>query len=218
MRVADYLGKFWTGAEVMYGVIIAMTFTSMLRGVPFILQGVLTNIVLAALFCCIAWGIADGLFYLWERNYIIRRENKTIELSKRGEGKGPALSLIGEQLDDTILRNIPKENRLPLYEKLVQFLSTVQEREKFSARGALTIVIGTFLLSAGAGLIVVAPFFLIDNVTQALNVSNLCGIFLLFLVGYTRAFDRNLLSKIMMGFASSCIGILISAITVILGG
>ncbi|HQA81336.1 MAG TPA: hypothetical protein PLV96_11130, partial [Methanoregulaceae archaeon] len=65
MRVADYLGKFWTGAEVMYGVIIAMTFTSMLRGVPFILQGVLTNIVLAALFCCIAWGIADGLFYLW---------------------------------------------------------------------------------------------------------------------------------------------------------
>ena len=218
MRVADYLGKFWTGAEVMYGVIIAMTFTSMLRGVPFILQGVLTNIVLAALFCCIAWGIADGLFYLWERNYIIRRENKTIELSKRGEGKGPALSLIGEQLDDTILRNIPMENRRPLYEKLVQFLSSVQEREKFSAGGALTIVIGTFLLSAGAGLIVVAPFFLIDNVTQALNVSNLCGIFLLFLVGYTRAFDRNLLSKIMMGFASSCIGILISAITVILGG
>jgi len=218
MRVADYLGKFWTGAEVMYGVIIAMTFTSMLRGVPFILQGVLTRIVLAALFCCIAWGIADGLFYLWERNYIIRRENKTIELSKKAGQKEPALTLIGEQLDDTILRNIPQENRLHLYEKLVQFLSTVQEREKFSALGALTIVFGTFLLSAGAGLIVVAPFFLIDNVLQALNVSNLCGILLLFGVGYTRALQRNFLSKIIMGFASSCIGIIISAITVILGG
>lgn len=78
MRVAaDYLGKFWTGAEVMAGVIIARLLQAC-QGVPFILQGILTKIVLAALFCCIAWGIADGLFYLWERNYIIRRENKTI--------------------------------------------------------------------------------------------------------------------------------------------
>ncbi len=84
-----------------------------------------------------------------------------------------------------IFRNIPLENRLHLSEKLVRFLSPVQEREKISARGALTIISGTFLLSAGAGLNVVAPFFLIDTVGQALNVSNLCGILLLFVVGYT---------------------------------
>jgi hypothetical protein len=37
------------------------------------------TVVYSALFCCIAWGIADGLFYAWERRYNIRTENKIIE-------------------------------------------------------------------------------------------------------------------------------------------
>lgn len=96
MRIADYPGKFWTGPEVMYGVIIAMTFTGMFGGVPFILRGFLTKIVLAALFCCITRGMADRLLSLWERNYIIRQENLTIERSKMGDEKDPALTLFGE--------------------------------------------------------------------------------------------------------------------------
>ena len=218
MGLADYIGKFWTGAEVMYGVIIAMTFTSVLRGYPYMFEIVLNQVILAALFCCIAWGVADGLFYLWERNYIIRRENKTIELAKSEENDDSAISLIGEQLDDTILRNIPGENRVQLYQKLTRFLSTVDEREKLSPRQALTIIFGTFLLSSGAGLVVVFPFFVIDDVMQALILSNISGILLLFIVGYSRAFERNFLSRIINGFASAFIGIIISVITVVLGG
>jgi VIT1/CCC1 family predicted Fe2+/Mn2+ transporter len=218
MGLADYIGKFWTGAEVMYGVIIAMTFTSVLRGYPYVFEIVLNRIILAALFCCIAWGVADGLFYLWERNYIIRRENKTIELTKSEGNDDSAISLIGEQLDDTILRNIPGENRVQLYQKLTRFLSTVDEREKLSPLQALTIIFGTFLLSSGAGLAVVFPFFIIDDVMQALILSNISGILLLFIVGYSRAFERNLLSRIINGFASAFIGIIISVITVVLGG
>jgi hypothetical protein len=217
MRLSDYLGRFWTGAEVMYGVIIAMTFTSVFRSSPVIFDAVIPKIVLAALFCCIAWGIADGLFYFWERNYIIRRENMTIQLSKSGQNE-PALSLIGEQLDDTILRTIPENQRLTLYEKLVQFLSTVEAREKVPWQAALTIILGTFVLSAGAGLVVVSPFFFLDDARQALGVSNLLGIVLLFIVGYMRALDRNVLMKVMFGIGSSLIGIIIAGITVVLGG
>lgn len=218
MGLADYIGKYWAGAEVIYGVIIAMTFTSILRGYPAVFEFVLQRTIYAALFCCIAWGIADGLFYLWERNYIIRRENTIIQFSKSGEQKESALSLIGEQLDDTILRNIPKENRVQLYEKLSQFLSGAESREKVSFREAATIVSGTFLLSAGAGLLVVTPFFLIENVEQALKISNLVGIFLLFGVGYFRALDRNFFSRVIFGFGSSLIGIVIAGITIVLGG
>lgn len=218
MEVADYIGKFWAGAEVMYGVIIAMTFTSMFRGYPLMLEQVITKVILAALFCCIAWGIADGMFYLWERNYIIRRENKTIEFSKKARESESALALIGEQLDDTILRNIPGEKKHELYEKLSQFLSTVQEREIISLREAVIIIIGTFLLSAGAGFIIVFPFFVIDEISQALIVSNLCGILLLFVVGYTRALERTFFSRIVLGLSSAFIGIIITLITVALGG
>lgn len=217
-RLADYIGKFWTGAEVMYGVIIAMTFTSILRGSPAVLEIAFNKVILAALFCCIAWGIADGLFYVWERNYIIRRENKVIEFSKSPRQNESALSLIGEQLDDTILRNIPGENRLQLYEKLIQFLSGVEAKEYITPLQAVTIALGTFLLSAGAGLFVVLPFFIIPDVQKALIVSNLSGIFLLFGVGYLRAFDRDLFSKILFGLGSSMVGIIIAAITVVFGG
>jgi len=218
MALADYIGKFWAGAEVMYGVIIAMTFTSVLRGYPAVFEIVITRVVYAALFCCIAWGIADGLFYFWERGYIIRRENKIIRFSQSAQENESALSLIGEELDDTILRNIPPENRLLLYQKLVQVLSGVDAREKISPHEAMTIILGTFILSAGAGLIVVIPFFVIHDVEQALLLSNALGILLLFGVGYFRALDRNVLPRVLYGFVSSLIGIFIAGITVVLGG
>jgi hypothetical protein len=218
MALADYIGKYWAGAEVMYSVIIAMTFTSVLRGYPVVFGFVLNKVILAALFCCVAWGLADGLFYCWERGYIIRHENKIIEFSKSPEKAGSAIALIEEQLDDTILRNIPPEGRATLYEKLVSYLSTVGGREKLTSREAATIIGGTFILSAVAGLIVVSPFFFITNVVRALGVSNLLGIFLLFGVGYFRAIEKDTRSRLLMGFGSSLIGIIIAGITVVLGG
>jgi hypothetical protein len=68
MRLADYIGKYWAGAEVIYAVIIAMTFTSVLRSFIFDAEKAVNTVVYSALFCCIAWGIADGAFYAWERN------------------------------------------------------------------------------------------------------------------------------------------------------
>jgi VIT1/CCC1 family predicted Fe2+/Mn2+ transporter len=218
MALADYIGKFWAGAEVMYGVIIAMTFTSVLRGVPDMYPVVVRNVVFAALFCCIAWGIADGLFYLWERNYIIRQENRIIAFSQSAWQREDAMSLLGEQLDDSILRNVSEGERRLLYDRISQILSGVDSRKRMSPRDAATIVIGTFLLSAGAGAIVVSPFFVIGNAGQALVVSNLAGIFLLFGIGYFRALERDLLSKVLFGFVSSLIGIIIAVITVVLGG
>jgi hypothetical protein len=201
MSVAEYIGKFWAGAEVMYGIIITMTFTSVLRGYPVAMQFVIYGVIFAALFCCIAWGFADGMFYSWERNYIIRRENKVIEYSKSRKTES-AVSLIGEELDDTILRNIPSEDREKLYERLVDFLSTVERKEKLSFREAMKIIFGTFVLSAGAGLVVVSPFFVIGNVQQALAISNLLGILLLFGVGYFRAVENKFSTRVVFGFGS----------------
>jgi hypothetical protein len=218
MALADYIGKFWAGAEVMYGVIIAMTFTSMLRGYPAAFDIILDKIIVAALACCMAWGIADGLFYVWERNYLIRQENRMIDIAKTDQQNKSAISLLAGQLDDTILRKLSEETRWKLYDKLTRYLSMVDVRENLSLRDTLIIIFGTFIRSAAAGVIVVIPFFIIQNVQQALIISNLAGIILLFGVGYLRALERDLFSKVLYGFASSFIGITITVITVILGG
>ena len=218
MTLVDYIGRYWAGAEIIYGVIIAMTFTSVLRETPGVLDVVMYRVALTALFCCIAWGIADGLFYSWERGYIVRQENRIIQLSKSAEQTESAIPLIGEQLDDTILRTIPPEERRTLYQKLAEYLSRVDVLEKMTTRDSFAIIGGTFLRSAGAGLVVVAPFFLMDDAGAALWVSNLLGILLLFGVGYTRSLDKRPLARITYGFGTSLLGFIIAGITVVLGG
>ena len=225
MSLSEYIGKYWTGAEAIYGVIIVMTFTSVLRSNGVVFEQMHATIILAALACCIAWGITDGLFYVWERSSILRQENHVIRLS-RSESQGEsAVSLVGDELDDTILRYIPREKRLDLYRKLVQYLSGAQEGNRMSLRDTATIVLGTSLLSLGAGLVVVVPFFLgsfpvlhLGDAEIALKVSNLLGILLLFGVGVYRAVRRDLASKIISGFGTALIGIIIAGITIALGG
>jgi VIT1/CCC1 family predicted Fe2+/Mn2+ transporter len=218
VTLVDYIGRYWAGAEIIYGVIIAMTFTSVARETPEFLDAVIYQAALAALFCCIAWGIADGLFYSWERGYLVRQENRIIELSKSAEQQDSAIPLVGEQLDDTILRVVPPGERRNLYRKLVEYLSRVDTRGQMTLRDSLSIVWGTFIRSAGAGFTVVIPFFLIDNNGAALAVSNLLGILLLFGVGYMRSPDRRPLARLIMGFGTSLLGIIIAGITVVLGG
>jgi VIT1/CCC1 family predicted Fe2+/Mn2+ transporter len=87
-----------------------------------------------------------------------------------------------------------------------------------TAGESLVITGGTFIRSAVAGLVVVAPLFLIDNNPAALAVSNLLGILLLFLVGTLRALDRDPVARILSGVGTSLIGIVIATITVVLGG
>jgi VIT1/CCC1 family predicted Fe2+/Mn2+ transporter len=218
VSLVDYVGRYWAGAEIIYGVIIAMTFTSVLRETPEFLDALVYQAAMTALFCCIAWGIADGLFYSWERGYIVRQENRIIQLAKSAEEKESAIPLIGGQLDDTILRTIPAAERQNLYQKLVEYLSRVDAREKMTTRDSLAIIGGTFLRSAGAGFVVVIPFFLIDDNGTALAASNLLGILLLFGVGYMRSLDQRPLSRLVMGFGTSLLGIIIAGITVVLGG
>jgi hypothetical protein len=217
MKLSDYIGRYWASAEVMYAVVIAMTFTSTLRGHIAIFEMLYQTVVYSALFCCIAWGIADGLFYAWERRYNIRTENKIIESSK-SKNSEVAISLIREELDDTILRNINEKNREELYQKLVKHLAEVGIKEKPSTRDAVNIILGTFLASTIAGLVVVAPFFLMDNLNMALDMSNMLGILLLFIIGYYRAHERNLSAKVTMGLGTAIIGIIIAIITTLLGG
>jgi VIT1/CCC1 family predicted Fe2+/Mn2+ transporter len=218
VSLIDYIGRYWAGAEIIYGVIIAMTFTSVLRQSPEVLSIVMHRIALTALGCCIAWGIVDGVFYSWERGYLLSQENRIRELSKSEGQKKSAIPLIAEQLDDTILRTIPGDQRLNLYRHLVGYLSRVDVREKMTLRDSLAIVGGTLLRSAGAGLVVVTPFFLMDDARAALWVSNLLGILILFAVGYIRATDRRPLPRLIYGFGTSLLGIIIVGITVILGG
>ncbi|HZW54921.1 MAG TPA: hypothetical protein VFF30_01385 [Nitrososphaerales archaeon] len=128
-RVSNYLGRFWTGTEAAYGVIIAMTFTSTLRGLSDITwQELYSTVVFTALFCCIAWGIADGFFYGWERNFNTRMQEKIVESARSSEDKKKdlAISLLHEELDDSIMGTFDAPVRQRIYERIVEYLSETE--------------------------------------------------------------------------------------------
>ena len=223
MGIADYLGRYWTGAEAMYGVIIVMTFTSTFRSFEFHTSELYTTVVLSALFCCVAWGVADGFFYAWEDAYNARSRHLIISDSKSKEKKSKALSMVKEELDDTILGSIEDSERKKLYEGIVEYLSK-NELKKERARADFLrklphYLLGTSVLSAGTGVIVLLPFFIFrSNITLALNISDIIGVVALFAIGFYRTQDSSLTKKLSTGLISSLLGIIIIAITVVLGG
>ena len=139
-KLADYIGKYWAGAEVMYAVIIAMTFTSVLWNAEFAPDFIKENIVQTALACCIAWGVADGCFYIWERKYLMRQEKQIVELAREEGKKEDAMLQVKAQLDDSILRNIEPTKRERLYEALVSELAGADEVKGLDRGWALRII------------------------------------------------------------------------------
>ncbi len=71
--------------------------------------------------------------------YIARNEDEIIEASKLAEKKETAISLIRDELDDTILRNINEKSRVELYQKLANYPAECGVKEKQSWRGMPSI-------------------------------------------------------------------------------
>ncbi|WP_319508593.1 hypothetical protein [uncultured Methanolobus sp.] len=218
MGLSDYIGRYWVGAEAIYAVILAMTFTSVLRTYIATSDASYFPLIYSALFCCIAWGIADGSFYVWERKYNLRMENDIIDMCRSKREKDAAISLIGEQLGNTILSNMAADKRQKLYGDLVVHLAAAGKKEAVSAGDILNIILGTTLVSTVAGLTVIIPFFLIEDMYFALTISNWLGISLLFVIGYYRTYEKDLFERLRSGFITAVIGMMIAAITVMLGG
>ncbi|WMW22081.1 hypothetical protein RE476_12010 [Methanolobus mangrovi] len=218
MGLSDYIGRYWVGAEAIYAVILAMTFTSVLRTYIATSDASHFPLVYSALFCCIAWGIADGSFYVWERKYNLRMENDIIDMCRSKREKDAAISLIGEQLGNTILSNIAADKRQKLYSGLVLHLAAAGRKEAVSAGDILNIILGTTLVSTVAGLTIILPFFLIEDMYFALTISNWLGISLLFVIGYYRTYEKDFFERLRSGFITAVIGMMIAAITVMLGG
>ena len=205
----------------MYSVIIVITFTSTLRNFSSNAH-IVSTVVLSALYCCIAWGLADGVFYAWEDGYNSKNHRILIEDSRTESKKPIAVSMIRDELDDTILGSIEEKDREKLYDGIVGYLARnrLKKVEKFATLRVLPhYLLGTTVLAVGTGLVVLLPFFILrQDVSLALRLSNILGIVVLFLIGFYRSQDSSTLSRISSGIISGTLGAIIVLITLLLGG
>lgn len=217
MGLADYLGRFWYSSEPMFGVIMVVCFTSVLRAYPQLAEHVLGTVLISALFCCIAWGLVDGIFYAWEAHYELDKKKKLQALVQAPAGSKKARELVEDDLGDTIVDLMDEKDKEQIYqivEKNVPGvdLGRVSPREDF-----LTVLIA-FGLVVGSSIIVILPFLIFSPVMTALKISNFTGIFLLFFMGYWREEDTRITKKLITGGFTAFIAFIITMVTIALGG
>ena len=70
----------------------------------------------------------------------------------------------------------------------------------------------------GTGAFVVLPFYLMDDLGDALVTSNIMCIMVLFIMGFYRRETKNLVEKMGSGIVTALVGVIITVVTVILGG
>jgi hypothetical protein len=217
MGLADYLGRFWYSSEPMFGVIMVVCFTSVLRAYPQLAEQVIGIVLISALFCCIAWGLVDGVFYAWEAHYELDKKKKLQARAKSPTDTKETRELVEADLGDTIVDLMDEEDKKQIYQIVEKNVPKV-DLGRVSLKDDLVTVAIAFGLVVGSSIIVILPFLIFSPVMNALKISNITGIFLLFFMGYWREEDTRFTKKLITGGFTALVALIITIVTIVLGG
>ena len=171
-------------SEVIFGLLMAMTFIGSLSVATAGREEVRTMMI-TALGCNLAWGLADAVMYL-VRTVTERTRNRSLLARLRG-GMDPAAgqALAAEALPQRFATAIGADG-LEALRRLLAELPALPAGPRLGwddFKGAL----GVFLLVVLATFPVVVPFMLLDQTAPAVRVSNLVALVMLFIAGWMLA-------------------------------
>ncbi len=172
-------------SEVLFGLIMVLTFTCSLR-LSGLDRGSVHTMLKGAIGCNLAWGIIDALFYLLacmsERGHNRKIFSQVRALAEPTAGR----RIIIDALPPVLAANLPENDIELLRQKILRLPEGNQQKWliRDDWRGAL----GVFLLVFLSTFPVVLPFIFLREPRLALRISNAIAIVMLFMAGY--AFGR----------------------------
>jgi hypothetical protein len=226
MGFSDYFGRFWFAAEPVFGVVMTLCFLAILRNqalyaYPALLERAAALVVVAAISCCIAWGIVDGFFYVFENHDLTARKNLIANYAKSRKQTDESLKMVEEDLQDTHVNVLNEDEKKKLYETIVANYSKTQSKEKVPAKKSIVTIILDMCLNLGACLVIIFPLILLRNalaIPQLLDLAVVIAIVLMFIIGFWTEIRKSLLVKARKGIIYSLLGIFITILTYVLGG
>lgn len=201
--------------EVMFGLLMALTFTGTLSVATAGREEVRT-MMLTALGCNLAWGLADAVMYL-VRTVTARTRNRTL-LARLHATRADAAAgrrILAEAMPERLADALEAEG----LESMRGRLATVPLPEhagRITARD-LKGAFGVFLMVVLATFPVVIPFMVFQQTALALRVSNALSVAMLFAAGWTLASHAGG-SRWRGGLAMAVIGTLLIGAIIALGG
>ena len=200
-------------AEILYGLIMALTFTCSIS-IANARQTEIRQLLFGALGCNLAWGLVDAVMYLI--GVLARRNrNKIIFEAVRHSEKSKARKHIADALPPVITSVMETEGLEQIRNKLINLANTTAT-VKLTTRD-IKKAIALFLLIVISTFPVVIPFVFIHDTKIALRVSNMIAIIMMFLCGWSVAKYVGF-SKWIMSIALTLIGMMLVVLTIVLGG
>jgi hypothetical protein len=210
-RVLDPVSRI---SEVLFGLIMALTFTCTLSVAEAGREEVRT-LLFGAIGCNIAWGLVDAVMYLMNR--LAERGRGLVLVGAVRDAATPesAHRIIADAVPPLLARMLTASHLETFRQGLLRTgdLPPTQGVTGEDLKGALAV----FLLVFASTFPVVVPFLLFRSLPVAMRASNLVAIVMLFALGYALARHGGY-RPWRTGLAMVALGIVLVGITIALGG
>lgn len=209
-RVLDPVDR---SSEIIFGVIMALTFTGALSTTSAGREDV-RELLVGALGCNAAWGIVDAVIFVLTRLIERGRGRTLLARLRRTPDPHAARATIGEVLPPLVARALPAEAYTELRQRLLEAPDAPPPRVTAEdLRGAVEI----FLLVFVSTLPLAVPFMLMADVGLALRASNAVALGMMFVAGWVLGRYAGWRPAV-TGFAMAALGAVLVGITIALGG
>jgi hypothetical protein len=210
-RVLDPIERI---AEVLFGLIMALTFTGSL-GAATAGRDEVRTMLIGAIGCNIAWGLVDAVMYLVNTIVERRRGRRALQRVRNAATPDEGCRILADELSADLAAVLNPAELEDVRRRLV-------ERPEPAApprlgRGDFAGALGVFLLVSLATFPVVIPFLFLHDAMPAKRISNGIAVLLLFWSGYSLGRHAGY-RPWRMGLSMVAIGVILVAITIALGG
>lgn len=167
--------------EILFGLIMVLTFTSSMRATDVIRDDV-REMFIGALGCNLAWGIIDALMYLIGTAAERGRQNLAMLKIKSASTSVEAHALLRDALPEQLADILPESNLDQMHASILA--GNVSNRRSLLTRSDFRAALNVFGLVFLTIFPITIPFIFMHNAWQALRVSNLIALVLLFTLGF----------------------------------
>jgi VIT1/CCC1 family predicted Fe2+/Mn2+ transporter len=169
--------------------------------------------MIAAIGCNLAWGLADGVMYLVGVLTESERKNGLLRRLHQARNAIEADTLIAEELPKRLKANADPA----VFDALRKaFLLVPEPKSKLHLRNYMDAFL-VFMLVVLSTFPIVLPFILLDEPLQALRLSNALGVATLFFAGYQLGRYSGG-SEWRFGLGLAAIGAVLVGVIIFLGG
>jgi hypothetical protein len=198
-------------AEILFGVIMTLTFTCTLA-VETADRLQVRTMLIGALGCNLAWGIIDAGVYLITRINVESRKAAAVRAMREATNASAARQILADSFNPALASALSNEQLESMRQNLRQMPEPLQ-RPKLTKRDWLGAG-GLCLLCFLSTFPIALPFIFVSDARLALRISNAVAVALLALCGYAFGYRSGiqpwLTALVMVAFGATMVGVAIA--------